>query len=103
MTGKGYRVMSPDELEGASQGQWADCPLVAGDPAESGRKWLWTSETDARSWADFLTENGEIDNVIAEVATVRPLARYPQFAHPPQGPAVHVPIADLGPATVPSE
>lgn len=96
---KGYRVMSPQELEGASRGEWADGPFVVGDPNESGRKWLWTSPGDAKSWADFLRVNDETDNVVAEVPTTKLLADYPQFDHPPQGPAVHVPIHDLGPAT----
>lgn len=97
--GNGYRVMSPAEYEGASKGQWADGPLVADDPFESGKKWLWTSKDDAKSWRDFLTSNNEVGHVIAGVPTVKPLTDYPRFPHPPQGPAVHVPISGLGPAT----
>jgi hypothetical protein len=91
--------MCPQEVEGASRGEWVDGPFVVGDRNESGKKWLWTSPGDAKSWAEFLRSNGETGNVIADVATLKPLAEYPSFEHPPQGPAVHVPISDLGPAT----
>lgn len=67
---------------------------------ESGRKWLWATEDAARSWQAFLRQNGE-ESLITTVTTAKPLLAYPSFPHPPQGTAVHVPIRDLGLATLP--
>ncbi|MCP4676282.1 MAG: hypothetical protein GY854_12380 [Deltaproteobacteria bacterium] len=89
--------MSTVEYKGASKGKWADSDLVKGDPTESGNKWLWGSEDDARSWKEFIEKHGE-EGMITEVPTTRPLEDYLSHSHPPQGPAIHVPIEDLGPA-----
>ena len=96
--GKGYRVMSPEEYKGASQGDWADSDLVKGDPTESGSKWLWSTEDEVKSWKDFIESHGE-EGIITEVPTRQPLMDYPSYPHPPhQGTAIHVPIEELGPA-----
>lgn len=87
--GKGFRVMSPAEYAGASRGDWADGPLFAGDPMESGKKCLWESRIDGESWDKFLQDNGEADGIIVEVPTVGPMPGYPKYPHAPQGSARH--------------
>ena len=94
---EGYRVMSRDEFNGASHGNWADSPLVRGDPSESGRKWLWKEKEAAERWADFLRKHGE-DPIVTRVPVSNPIDSYPSFPHSPEGTAVHVPISDLGSA-----
>ncbi len=100
--GTGYRVMSPDEYAGARNGNWEDSGLVRGDPSEQGHKWLWGNRDGAESWLKFVQGNGEDSSFITQVPTAKPLAKYPAFDHPPQGPAFKVPIPDLGPASIPS-
>jgi hypothetical protein len=95
--GTGYRVMSPEEFADAAKGKWADSVLVQGDAVESGNKWLWKNKDEAQGWLDWIRKHGE-DGVITEVPTMKPLDSYPNFPHPPEGTAIHVPIPDLGPA-----
>ena len=41
---------------------------------------------------------GEPDLLVASVPIAHAVSAYPNFPHPPEGTAVHVPIADFGPA-----
>jgi hypothetical protein len=90
-----YRVMSKEEYKDAKQGQWADGPLVQGDPAEMGSKWLWKTKTAARSWYQKIIAM-EPDILIARVPTTQEISTYVSRTHVPEGIAVHVPIPDLG-------
>ena len=95
----GYRVMSNEEYDQASQGNWGDSLLVKGSLDEEGRKWLWRTKVAARRWLGTLTENGETGLRIAKVPTAQDIRNYPKYPHPPQGTAYHVPTSDLGPAS----
>jgi len=92
--------MDMNEFANAKLGQWSDSPLVMGDPTEMGSKWLWNNPSAANSWMNQMMNAGEIDLVITQVPTTNPLPSYPSFPHPPQGTAYHVPIGDLGPASL---
>jgi Pretoxin HINT domain len=96
----GYRVVDQKELPGALLGIWTDSILIAGQPEELGSKWTWVKESSARLWYSFLVSHGERGLSVTLVPTKNDISTYPQFPHPPQGMAAHVPITDMGPAVV---
>ena len=95
---RGFRVMSRQEYARARNGLWEDGPY-AGEAFETGLKWLWLTFEDAVRWRDYLESNGEVELIIAEVVTLKPIRGYHVFDHiVPPGSAVLVPISDLGKA-----
>ena len=97
----GYRVMSEEEYQGASQGLWNDSNLNQGDEGEMGMKWLWEEQASAEQWREAMEASGnpdEMGQIITMVPTAQDIGEYLSYPHPPQGTAFHVPIPELGPA-----